>query len=105
VVVLVIAANMGGQQPHHIGAQVGIPARPHGQVEMVRHQAVSEEAHVRPLAGLGQELDKRCEVAFLVKDGASRVTAIEDVVAVSGSCSSCGAWHGCIVSILTTQGK
>jgi hypothetical protein len=99
---LVIAADVGGQQPHHVSAQVGALARPQGKVEMVRHQAISEEAHVRPLAGLGQEVDKRCEVGFLVNDGASRVTTIEDVVAETGSCS---AWHGGIVANLPYKGK
>ena len=53
------------------------------QAGKVGHQAQSKQAHGHVLVGVAQEFEEGMEIAILVKDCASAVTAIEDVVTVA----------------------
>jgi hypothetical protein len=105
VVVLVVAADVGGQQPHHVVAQVAVGARPEDQVEVIRQQAVGEEADRGALAGLAQQVDEGGEVAVLVEEGAAAVAPVEDVVTVAALGSAGVAWHGGIIRRRPPGGK
>src|SRR5712692_5529157 len=93
VVVLLIAADMGREEPPQVITQVAVLAWPEGEVEMVRQQAIGEQAHGDAFARFGQELDEGREVAVLVKDGPPAVAPVEDVVAEAASGSACGTRH------------
>ncbi len=72
--------------------------RPQREMEMVRHQAISEHAHGQTLAGVGKECLERLVVAVLVKDLSAAVAPIDDVVAIAAARSSSGAWQAGIVA-------
>lgn len=93
VIMLVVAADMSGEQPHHVGAEIAVVAGPEGEVEMVGHQAIGEQTHGEAFSRLAQQFDEGGEVAVFLEDGASGVAAVEDVVAVAALASSWVAWH------------
>ena len=93
MVVLVITADVGGHQPHHVGTEVAIVLGPERQVKVIGHQAVGEQAERRAFRRLGQELEEGSIVAVLVKHGTSPIASIEDMIAVTALRSTCGAWH------------
>ena len=43
---LMITADMGGHQPHHIRTQVAVTPRPEHQADMVGQQAVSQQTNI-----------------------------------------------------------
>jgi hypothetical protein len=83
VVMLVLAANVGCGQPHHVRAQVAIATRPQEKMKMIPQQAKRHQADVDPLPGLAQQAHEGVVVPFLVKDRAAGVATVEDVVAVA----------------------
>jgi hypothetical protein len=93
MIVLVIASDVGGQQPHHVVAEVTVFTWPETEVKVVGHEAIAEQAHGDALAGFVQEIDEGMKIAIVMEDGAAAVTAIEDVVAIAALGSSCGPWH------------
>ena len=94
VVVLMITADMGGKQPAHVIAQVAVAARPEDEMEVVGHEAIGQEADRDAFAGLAEQLEEGSEIAVLVEDGAARVPAVENVVAVTAQGSASIARHG-----------
>ena len=74
-----VAADVRGHQPVHPAAQVAVVAGPQGQVEVVGHQAVGQDAHGRADHGLGHHVDEGIIIVGLVKDGGTGVAAVEDV--------------------------
>lgn len=48
----VVSPDVGGQQPLHPLAHVAITMRPKNEMEMCRHQAVSQDTHGKVLASL-----------------------------------------------------
>src|SRR5271156_1889874 len=106
MIVLVVAANMGGEQPHHVVAQFAVTAWPEREVEMVGHQAIPEQTHPRrSLPGLAQQLDKGGEIASLVKHGAAAVSSVEYVVTVAALGRTGGSRHGVIIGLQRDKGK
>jgi hypothetical protein len=55
--------------------------RPQNEIEMVGHQAPTDEAHRQPLAGRHEQVDERLIILFLLKDVSATVATIERVVA------------------------
>src|SRR5262249_16113752 len=94
VVVLVVAANVGGQQPLHPGAEVAVVVGPEGEMEVVGHQAIAQEAQRQPFAGLAEELDEGPLIAVLVEDGGAAVAPVEDVVAQAAARGPDRTRHG-----------
>src|SRR5947209_2952590 len=76
MVVLMITADMSGEQPHHVSAEFAVVAWPESQVEMVRQQAPGQQAHVEAFSRLAQPFDKGVEVAILVKNRAAAVPPV-----------------------------
>jgi hypothetical protein len=70
-------------------------AWPKGKVEVVGHQAECKRAHGHVLLGVVQQFEEGVEIAILVKDGASAVTAVEDMVTIAAERNAKGTWHGC----------
>ena len=81
VVVPMVAADMGGEQPLHPAAQVAVAARPEHEVEMVGHQHVAQDSQRQPLVGLRHQFEEGGVVAIFVKHFGPRIAAIEHVVA------------------------
>jgi predicted DNA-binding antitoxin AbrB/MazE fold protein len=94
VIMLMITADVRGHQPHHVRTQVAIAPRPEREMEMVRHQTVSQQTDIDLFARFAEELAEGCEVAVLAEDGAATITAIEDVITVAAQSVACTAWHG-----------
>ena len=69
--------------PVHPAAQVAIVSGPEGEVEVVRHEAVSQNSHRDTKRRLGHDLEKRLIVVGLVEHLGACVAAIEDMVCVS----------------------
>jgi len=63
------------------------------QVEVIWHEAPSEQWDGDALAGLAKEFDKGIEITVFVKDRAATVASIKDVVAKTTLGSTCTAWH------------
>ncbi len=57
--------------------------RAQDQVKGFGHQAKAQHPHGRPVAGGGDEGEKRLVVSILAKDGGPGVATIDDVVARS----------------------
>src|SRR3954453_20847333 len=78
MIVLMVTAHMSGEQPHHVVAQFTVAARPEGEVKMVGHQAIAEQAHARQaFARLAQQLDEGGEIAFFMKYRLAAIAPIE----------------------------
>jgi hypothetical protein len=54
-----VAPHMGRKQPLHPTAEIAIVMGPQEEMEMVRHQAVTEQINGYALASLGNRLDKK----------------------------------------------
>ena len=76
-----VLTDMRGQQPVHPAAEIAIVIGPQGQMEMIGHQAISQHAHRRALAGLGQEGDEGLVVTVVMKNRGTGIPTVEDVVA------------------------
>ncbi len=64
-----IPANVGGHQPVHPAAQLAVLAGPDGQVEVVGHEAVGQDAQGRADAGLGHHVNEGLVIVGFVEDG------------------------------------
>src|ERR1700757_213905 len=64
-----------------------------GQMKMIRHQAIGEQAHGSSFAGLAKQLEKGIEVPILVEHGAAAVASIEDMVTVATLRSTSSTRH------------
>jgi hypothetical protein len=82
----------------HATAQVPVASRVDNQVEVVGHQAVSEDIQREPGAGIADGLDKGVIiVSGLVKGGLSTITTVEDVVPHPADGRSGSSWHPAII--------
>ncbi len=93
MIVLMVAADMGGEEPGHVSAQLTVLAWPKCEVEMVGHQAEGQQPHRDMLLRLVQELDEGLEITVLVKDGAPAIPTVKDMVTVSAQSNSKGSCH------------
>jgi hypothetical protein len=94
VIVLMVAPHMRGEQPHHVIAEFAVLLRPQYEVEMIGHQAITEQPHSRrALASLPQELDEGGEIAAFMKNSAAPVAPVEDMVTIAALGRACGARH------------
>jgi hypothetical protein len=93
VVVPVIPPDMAGEQPLHPAPQVAVAVRPQDQMEMVGHEAPTDDPHRQPLARRLEQADERLEILVLVKDLGPTVATVEQMVAPVRSGSSRGSWH------------
>ena len=78
-----VATHVRGHQPVHPAAQVAVLAGPEGQVEVVGHEAVGQDAHRAADTGLGHHVEEGVIIVGLVEDRGSRVPPVEDVVGVT----------------------
>jgi hypothetical protein len=83
VIVPQVAADVGGQEPVHPPAQVPVGVRPDGQMEMVGHKAVGQDAHGDAERGFGHHVEEGVVVLGLVKDRGAGVAPVEDVTGVA----------------------
>ncbi|MFO0966311.1 MAG: hypothetical protein U0793_12110 [Gemmataceae bacterium] len=67
--------------------------RPQDEMKMVRHETISERPDRQALVGVADELDERLIIAFLVKDLAVGVAAVDNVVAEAAGGGASSAWH------------
>jgi len=79
-VMTVITTHMGRQQPLHPTAEIAVVVRPKDQMEMVGHQAITEQPHRQSLGCLDEQLNESGVVRVFMKDFRAGVAAIEDVV-------------------------
>ena len=93
VVVLMVAADMSGEQPHHVVTQVSVGGRPEGKMEMVGHQAIGEKAHGSSFSRLAQQLDEGGVIAVFEENSTSAIASVEDMVTVAAQGSSWVSWH------------
>lgn len=103
VVVLVVTADMSGEQPHHVFTQIAVAAWPEDEVEMVGHQAIGEQAHGDAFASLTQQFDEGGVIAVFVEDGTAAIAPIEDMVTVAALGTSWVAWHRSDYRVLGTR--
>jgi hypothetical protein len=80
VVMSQLTAHVRGHQPVHPAAQVAIVAGSEGEVEVVRHEAVSQNSHRDSKRCLGHDPEKRLIVVGLVEHLGTCVAAIEDMI-------------------------
>jgi hypothetical protein len=64
VVVPLVTADIGSEHPVHPAAQVAVAQRPERQMEMIGHQAVSQDPHRMPQIRLGQQSDEGLEISW-----------------------------------------
>lgn len=83
LVMLVVAADVRGEQPLHPAGQIAVLARPEDQVKVIRHQTISEQPHRHNFVGGREEADERLVIGRLMKDPLAGISAAEDVVTVS----------------------
>jgi hypothetical protein len=91
VVMGVPPLGVGQGQPLHELAQVPIATGPEQEVEVIGHQAVSQQAHTEPGHGFGQDPFVRGEIAVVVEDNESGVGSVQSVIdkpALSGTSRS-----------------
>ena len=82
--------RMSGQQPMHPAADIAVDVGPKNQMEMVRHQTVSENPHRDLLAGKPHQRYECFVVFFIVIHGRTVIAAINDVITIaSDHCSGC----------------
>jgi hypothetical protein len=81
MVVLVIAADVGIEEPLHPTTQVAVSMRPEHQMEVVGQYAIGQHAHGDGLVGIAHGLEEGLEVAVFVKDLVAGVAPVEDMVA------------------------
>jgi hypothetical protein len=93
VVVLVVATDVGGEQPAHVRAQIPVLLRPEDQMEMVGHKAIGHERHGGTFAGFVEKLEEGGVVAVFAKDGTAAIASVEDMVAVTSLRNAWVAWH------------
>jgi hypothetical protein len=75
-----VSLHMGRKQPLHPTAGITIVMGPQEEMEMVRHQAVTEQINGYALASLGHRLDKSIVVGWLVKEGLPTVAPVQSVI-------------------------
>src|SRR5277367_6742475 len=95
-IMLVITAHMGGHEPHHVSAEIRVVLRPCRQMKMVWHQAVAQKSNRNALTRLLEQLDKGVDIGLFMEYGLATVPSVQNVVTVTGSSRSCGAWHNLI---------
>ena len=83
VVVLVVAADVGREQPAHKGAQVPILLRPKDQMEVIGHEAKSQQGHGDVFAGFAEQAEKGSVISVFVENGTAAIASVEDMVAVT----------------------
>ncbi len=102
-ILLAVAADVGGHEPVHPGAEVGIAVGPDGTVEVIGHQAVRQQAHGHAGRSLAEEVGEGGVVAVMVEDLSAGVATVEGVVAVAAHGSACGSGHD-VYCALTRRG-
>lgn len=71
---------MTRHQPLHETTQLRSGVGLHQQVEVVRHQAVTEDLDRMTRSGFSQQCDKRGEVALFVKNPLPPVPPVQDMI-------------------------
>ena len=105
VVMLMIAADMRGHQPHHVLAQAAIFFWPNGEVEVVRHQTKGQQANIDALPSFAEQVHESIIVPCFVKDRTPSVATIENMVTIAAQGVACSAWHGSQVSHYPGNGQ
>jgi hypothetical protein len=72
--------GMGQGQPLHELGQVPIAAGPEQEVEVIGHQEISQQPHIEPGHGFGQDPFERGEIAVVVEDSESGVGSVQSVI-------------------------
>ena len=93
-----IPPGMGHQQPLDPSAEVAVGVGADHQMEVVGHQAVTQEVHREPGGGVAHGVDEGVVVRRLVEDLGAAVAAVEDVIPCVGDRSSCSPGHATRVS-------
>ncbi len=93
VVVAEIAPDMRSEQPMHPSAQIPVALRPKGEMEMIRHQAIRQEAHRHPNRRLRHDLDKGSVIRGFMKHGSACVSAVDHMVRISADRTARGTRH------------
>jgi len=88
-----MALGVGHQQPSHPPAQIAVGMGPDHQVEVVGHQAVSQQIDGPAGGGVGHGLDEGVVIGRLMENGLTAIAAIQEVVPDVGDGGSCGPWH------------
>ena len=81
VIMPLVAADVGREQPVHPAAQVSISQGPERQMKMVRQHAICQNPHGVPQLRFGQEVDKRVEITVFVKNAGPVIAPVQHVVA------------------------
>jgi hypothetical protein len=82
VVPPVIPSDMRRQQPLHPTTQLPIVRGPEGEMKMIGHEIVRQQAHGNTLGRLAQQIQKRLVVPIRVKHLGPGVTPIDHVVTI-----------------------
>jgi hypothetical protein len=72
-----------GHQPVHPAAQLAILAGPDGQVEVVGHEAVGQDAHRGTDSGLGHHFEEGVIILASMEHRGPGVPPVQDVVGVT----------------------
>ena len=68
MVMFLVSANMGREQPVNPSAEVPVLPRPEDQMEVVGHQAIGQDPHGMPKCRLSDHLKERVKVSILVEN-------------------------------------
>lgn len=89
----VMTPHVRGQQPLHPRTEHIVDPRPKQKMEMVRHQAVADDAHGRAQAPFGQEIEEPPIVVVAMENGGAPIPAVENVIAEVGGGTTGRARH------------
>src|SRR5260221_5264925 len=90
---LMVAADVGGGQPHHVGTEITVRTWPECKMKMVGHQTISQQPHRHALAGFAEEFSESSKVAIFAKDATTPIATVHDVVTIAAQSISCTARH------------
>jgi hypothetical protein len=92
-VMAVIASGIGFEQPLHPAAQAAIGSGADHQMDWLGHQAVPDDIHGNPGAGVDDGLDAGVVVSGLVENCLAAVAAVVDVIPHAANGGSGSSWH------------
>jgi len=98
-----VPANVSREQPLSIPCDRGIIVRTYDEMEVIRHQAVSEHRYSATLLSLSHQCDERSVVCAVMEDARLIVASIDEVIVVT--CQYGPGRSGHLASVLALPGS
>ena len=82
------------QEPLHPSPEVALSQGSDDQVEMIGHDAITQDIQRQTDASVGHRLDEGVVVLGLVEDRFPPIPTVQYVVTKASDRGPCGSWHG-----------